>query len=145
MSCGECGCDQLTADRASGDLVCTGCGLVQESHMMEDAAEWAQLGRMGGEAREPASVCCLRAEQEMRRAGGGGMALPPSVVEAACAMYRQLHAAANCRAGAYPAMPAVCLYFACKQVSEAKLHFMSSRDKHMKKEAPATLGALSAF
>ncbi|KAK9786506.1 hypothetical protein WJX73_008092 [Symbiochloris irregularis] len=56
--CKDCGGVDFVEDRSQGDLTCTSCGLVAESHMIDATAEWrsfsdsdkagADMNRVGG-------------------------------------------------------------------------------------------------
>ncbi|KAK9814054.1 hypothetical protein WJX73_010802 [Symbiochloris irregularis] len=56
--CKDCGGVDFVEDRSQGDLTCTSCGLVAESHMIDETAEWrsfsdsdkagADMNRVGG-------------------------------------------------------------------------------------------------
>lgn len=40
QQCSECGSESVVIDHSSGDTVCSQCGLVLESHMIDSFAEW---------------------------------------------------------------------------------------------------------
>ncbi|KAK9828196.1 hypothetical protein WJX74_002568 [Apatococcus lobatus] len=40
FECGECGATECVDDHASGDRVCTSCGLVAEAHAIDEHSEW---------------------------------------------------------------------------------------------------------
>lgn len=38
--CPDCGSIQFVEDHANGDIVCKGCGLVAEAHIIDERSEW---------------------------------------------------------------------------------------------------------
>ena len=40
VKCPDCGGTRLVEDHANGDVVCRECGLVVESHIIDERSEW---------------------------------------------------------------------------------------------------------
>mmetsp|Transcript_32163 Transcript_32163/g.57592 ORF Transcript_32163/g.57592 Transcript_32163/m.57592 type:complete len:325 (-) Transcript_32163:134-1108(-) len=54
--CKDCGSMDFVEARASGDVICTGCGLVAESHMMDEGSEWRTFADNDKDTGDPSRV-----------------------------------------------------------------------------------------
>ncbi|CAL5228963.1 g12195 [Coccomyxa viridis] len=57
QQCADCGSSDFVEDHANGDLVCTNCGLVAESHLIDEGSEWRSFGdKEKGDHGDPSRV-----------------------------------------------------------------------------------------
>lgn len=54
--CPDCGGDQFVEDHAAGDVVCKGCGLVTESHLIDERSEWRTFSDKDKDTVDPNRV-----------------------------------------------------------------------------------------
>ncbi|CAL5223302.1 g5793 [Coccomyxa viridis] len=83
--CSECGSLDLLEDRANGDVVCTNCGVVAESHIMDEGSEWRTFGD-NRDASTPACKIYKEAASQHPKGfkGKSRAAMCAAVVYAAC-------------------------------------------------------------
>lgn len=130
MECPECpGPTSLVEDSCSGDTVCTGCGLVLDSHAFQTPAfhEGAPM------EATLASQTIARAPRNLVRAAGDSsklrglvasccelqasaarISLPSNVTEQACSMWQRVLVRRVCKGDVRTGLIAACLYYACK-------------------------------
>mmetsp|Transcript_1756 Transcript_1756/g.2692 ORF Transcript_1756/g.2692 Transcript_1756/m.2692 type:complete len:328 (+) Transcript_1756:196-1179(+) len=54
--CPDCGGDKFVEDHAQGDIVCRGCGLVVEAHIIDERSEWRTFSDKDKEGQDPNRV-----------------------------------------------------------------------------------------
>eukprot|EP01026_Neomeris_dumetosa_P041162 TRINITY_DN3403_c0_g1_i4.p1 TRINITY_DN3403_c0_g1~~TRINITY_DN3403_c0_g1_i4.p1 ORF type:complete len:343 (+),score=52.46 TRINITY_DN3403_c0_g1_i4:131-1159(+) len=54
--CDFCGCAEFVDDHAKGDMICKGCGMVAEAHMVDEGSEWRTFSDKGGDGADPNRV-----------------------------------------------------------------------------------------
>eukprot|EP00775_Hariotina_reticulata_P013110 gene13110-13238_t len=54
--CADCGGWDFVEDHAAGDIVCKGCGLVAEAHIIDERSEWRTFGDKEKEGDDPSRV-----------------------------------------------------------------------------------------
>eukprot|EP00878_Enallax_costatus_P001359 GHUV01001508.1.p1 GENE.GHUV01001508.1~~GHUV01001508.1.p1 ORF type:complete len:394 (+),score=120.99 GHUV01001508.1:421-1602(+) len=54
--CPDCGGLDFVEDHARGDIVCKGCGLVAEAHIIDERSEWRTFGDKEKEGDDPSRV-----------------------------------------------------------------------------------------
>ncbi|GAX80482.1 hypothetical protein CEUSTIGMA_g7920.t1 [Chlamydomonas eustigma] len=56
QKCPDCGGYQFVEDHAAGDIVCKGCGLVVESHIIDERSEWRTFSDKDKDTADPSRV-----------------------------------------------------------------------------------------
>lgn len=54
--CNDCGGNDFVEDHSAGDLVCTGCGLVVEAHLIDERSEWRTFSDKDKDTVDPNRV-----------------------------------------------------------------------------------------
>lgn len=56
QKCAECGGQEFVEDQSAGDLICTSCGVVLESHAIDERSEWRTFSDKDKESADPNRV-----------------------------------------------------------------------------------------
>ena len=135
LFCHECNGTDFVDDRASGDTICTGCGLVAEAHAFQNpyVHDGAPLGTtLTSQTIAKCPRRLLYATGDASRMRGlitsscdlqscaARVGLPEMVVQTALSMWEKLLEERLCKGDLRKGLVGACLYFACKACSLAR-------------------------